>query len=597
MLDETAVLGVVHSATGRRWQGPDAETSRRALALAQSADIPEIVARLLAARGVEASDAEAYLAPTLRGLMPDPSSLADLDLAAERLAQAVENGERIAVFGDYDVDGACASALLQDWLAPYGIAPTIHIPDRIEEGYGPNIPAMARLGQGHDLVICVDCGTAAPEPVAAAADAGAHVIIADHHLATGTPPQAFAVVNPNRADCGSALGQICAAGVVFLLLAGANRLLRARGREVPDLMAGLDLVALATVADVAPLTGLNRAFVRQGLKILAGRGRPGLAALADVAGLSAPPRSGDLGFVLGPRLNAGGRVGDAALGVQLLTAPDRESALPLAEALEAYNRSRREIEAKVLTEATAAAEARIEASGAMGAKPALAWAAGEGWHPGVVGIVAGRLKDRFGCPAAVIALDGATGLGKGSARSLPGVDIGSAMSGLAAAGLLDAGGGHAMAAGLTVQADRLDDAMAALAARLGAAGAGEARTNCLMIDGVLAPAGATAELVSLLEAAGPFGQSSPPPRLAFAAVRPTGLRLSERGHASCRLSGPSGAPLAAMAFGAAENGIGKALQDAASAGRPLHVAGRLEIDDWGGRRRARLKIDDVAEPI
>ncbi|MEM9764515.1 MAG: single-stranded-DNA-specific exonuclease RecJ [Pseudomonadota bacterium] len=594
MLDDQALLGVVHSATGRRWTGPDAETARQALAIAQGADVPEIVARVLAARGIGAEEAEGYLAPTLKASMSDPSCLAGLDTAAERLARAAMRGERVAVFGDYDVDGAASAALLVDWLAPFGITPTVYIPDRIAEGYGPNTPAMERLGRDHHLVLCVDCGTATPAPIAAAMAAGADVIVADHHLTPETLPPAMAVVNPNRADCPSGLGQLCAAGVVFLLLVGANRVVRAAGDATPDLMAALDLVAVATVADVAPLTGLNRAFVRQGLKVMASRQRPGLAALADAAGLSAPPRSGDLGFVIGPRLNAGGRIGEAGLGVKLLTAPDASAAAPMAARLEEMNRERRRIEAGVLEAALGTAEARLEAAAGEGRQPSLAWAAGEGWHPGVLGIVASRLKERFGCPSVVIGLEG--GLGKGSGRSVPGVDLGSAVAALSAAGVLEAGGGHAMAAGLTLRADRLEEAMAALEARLAVAGADYAEPRALAIDGVVAPSGATPELVTLLEAAGPFGQASPPPRLALAAVRPGGVRVSEKGHVSLRLSGSDGGPaLSAIAFGAAENGVGKLLLEAAAAGRSVHAAGRLEIDDWGGRRRAKLRLEDAAE--
>ncbi|MEM7498226.1 MAG: single-stranded-DNA-specific exonuclease RecJ [Pseudomonadota bacterium] len=597
MLDDQALLGVVHSATGRRWTGPDPETARRALAIAQGADVPEIVACVLAARGIGVDEAEGYLSPTLKALMPDPSCLAGLDIAAERLARAAMAGERIAVFGDYDVDGAAASAMLHDWLAPFGIVPTVHIPDRIAEGYGPNVPAMERLGRAHDLVLCVDCGTATSGPIAAAMAGGAEVIVADHHLAPEILPPALAIVNPNRADCPSGLGQLCAAGVVFLLLVGANRAVRAAGGKAPDLMGALDLVAVATVADVAPLTGLNRAFVRQGLKVMASRQRAGLAALADAAGLSAPPRSGDLGFVIGPRLNAGGRVGEASLSVRLLTAPDHAAAAPLAARLEELNRDRRRIEAEVLEAAIGAAEARLEAARDAGRDPALAWAAGEGWHPGVVGIVASRLKERFGCPAVVIGLDAEIGLGKGSGRSVPGVDLGSAVAALSAQGLLEAGGGHAMAAGLTVRGDALDEAMAALDARLAVEGAVSPGPRALGIDGLVAPAGATPELVTMLEAAGPFGQASPPPRLALAGVRPTGVRVSERGHVSLRLADASGGPaLSAIAFGAAENGLGRLLLDAAGAGRTIHAAGRLEIDDWGGRRRAKLRLEDAAEP-
>lgn len=561
------------------------------LAIAQAAGVPEIVGRLLAARDVMPEDAEDYLAPTLRDLMPDPSTLTDMDAAAERLARAAERGERVAIFGDYDVDGASAAAMLAEWLAVFGIEAALHIPDRMTEGYGPNVPAMTRLGAAHDLVICVDCGTVAHEPVAAARAAGADVIIADHHLPGETLPEALAVVNPNRADCASGLGQLCAAGVVFLLLVGANRLLRARGAAQPDLIAALDLVAVATVADVAPLTGLNRAFVRQGLSVMARRERPGLAALADVAGLRAPPRSSDLGFVLGPRLNAGGRVGDAALAVRLLTSREPAEAARIAAEIEAMNLARRQIEATVLESAVAQAEGRL----ADADHPVLAWAMGEGWHPGVVGIVASRLKERFGCPAVVIGVE--EGEGRGSGRSVPGVDLGSAVGALAREGLLLKGGGHRMAAGLTVEAGKVAEAMAALEARLAASGAAEVEPDALRIDALLTPAGATPDLVATLEAAGPFGQASPPPRAAFAALVPTAVRVSERGHASLRLAAPGGGPaMPAIAFGAAETGLAALLQARAGARAPLHVAGRLEIDDWGGRRRAKLRLEDAAEP-
>ncbi|MEO1457588.1 MAG: single-stranded-DNA-specific exonuclease RecJ [Pseudomonadota bacterium] len=601
MLDEPAFLGVARSATGRRWVGPGAAVERVGLAIAQAADLPEIVGRVLALRGVAPPEAGDYLAPRLRDLMPDPSRLAGMDAAAERLARAARGGERVAVFGDYDVDGAASAALLGDWLAPFGIEATLYIPDRLSEGYGPNTPAMDRLGGAHDLVLCVDCGTVSHGPVAAAAAAGADVLVIDHHLAGETLPEAAtAVVNPNRHDCAAGLGQLCAAGVVFLLLVAANRILRAEGRAVPDLMEALDLVAVATVADMAPLTGLNRAFVRQGLSVLAGRRRPGLAALADVAGLRAPPTSSDLGFAIGPRINAGGRVGEASLGVRLLTARDAETATGIAARLDALNAERRQIEAGVLAVAMAEAEARLD----RGRAPSLAWAAGQGWHAGVVGIVASRLKERFGCPAVVIGLDGEEG--KGSGRSVPGVDLGSAVAALASEGVLLAGGGHAMAAGLSVSAAAVEPAMAALEARLAAAassaglgGTGAAAgPEALAVDGALAPGGATTDLVCLLERAGPFGQANPAPRLGFAAVRAEGVRVSDRGHASFRLrgAGSAGARLDAIAFGAGESGLAELLLARAATGAPLHLAGRLVLDDWGGRRRAKLRLDDAADP-
>ncbi len=580
-------LNVSRSLTGRRWRGPGAAVERAALALVQATGLPDMVARLLAANGVEAAAAEAYMAPTLRALMPDPSTIADMDRAAERLVHAVLRRDRIAVFGDYDVDGAASTALLVDWLRAFGHDATVYIPDRIDEGYGPNVRAMATLGAAHDLVICVDCGTAAPAPVAAARAQGADVIIVDHHLPGPELPDAV-TVNPNRADDGSGLGYLAAAGVVFLMLVAANRLMRAEGandRPLPDLMQLLDLVAVATVADVAPLTGLNRAYVRQGLAVLSARQRPGLAALADVAGLSAPPCSSDLGFAIGPRINAGGRIGDAALGVRLLTTRDPHEAAALAERLDALNAERRAIEAAVLDAACEQIEAR---GGAHGIGP-LAWAAGKGWHPGVVGIVASRLKERFNRPAVVIGLDGEAGTGSG--RSVPGVDLGSAIAALTARGVLTKGGGHRMAAGLSLAANRLDEAMQELAALLAAAGADEIAVEDLAVIGSLAPGGCTVELVERLETAGPFGPGNPAPRLALGHAIPSGVRIVGNGHCQARFDG-----LGAIAFRADANGIAGALEAAAGARRPLHVAGRLELDDWGGRRRAKLTIEDIAEP-
>ena len=588
---ERPFLGVARSATGRRWVGPGPEVERLGLAIAQATGLPEIVGRVLAGRGVAPETAEAFLNPTLRALMPDPSVVADMDRAAERLARAVMRGERVAVFGDYDVDGAASVALLRGWLAALGIEATAYIPDRIDEGYGPNVPAMEALAKAHDLILCVDCGTLSFEPVAAARAAGADVIVADHHLAGETLPEAFAVVNPNRHDDESGLGYLCAAGVVFLLLVAANRDLRRLGRvsrdQAPDLMAFLDLVAVATVADVAPLTGLNRALVRQGLGVLARRGRPGLAALADVAGLSAPPTSWDLGFALGPRINAGGRVGEAGLGQRLLTTACPHEAAAIAETLDRLNRERQEIEAAVLEAAIAQVESRDPAA-------PLVWAAGEGWHPGVVGIVAGRLKERFNRPAVVIGLDGDEG--KGSARSVPGVDIGSAVAALARDGRLAKGGGHVMAAGLTVAVAMLEAAMAGLAERVAADGAGAAGPADLRLDGALAPGGVTIELVERLEQAGPFGPSNPAPRLAFGAVEVQGVRAVGKGHCQLRVTSPQGGSLAAIAFRAAENGLAPVLEAAAAARSPIHLAGRLEIDDWGGRRKAKLRVEDAALP-
>ncbi|MFN3613927.1 MAG: single-stranded-DNA-specific exonuclease RecJ, partial [Rubrimonas sp.] len=512
MLDAAAFLNVVRSATGRRWVGPSPDVERLGEAVAQQADLPPIVARVLAARGVAPEAAADYLAPSLRALMPDPSTLRDMDAAAERLAAAVQRRERVAIFGDYDVDGAASSALLARWLGQAGAEATIYIPDRIDEGYGPNVPAMRELAASHALIVCVDCGSLSHEPVAAARAAGADVVIADHHLCGETLPEAQAVVNPNRQDEAAGLGHLCAAGVVFMLVVAANRLLRARGALAPDPLQWLDMVALATVADVAPLVGLNRAFVRQGLKVLAGRRNPGLRALADAARLSGPPNSFHLGFLLGPRVNAGGRIGAADLGARLLTTDDPAEAEGIAAKLDALNGERRDIEAAVLAAAVEQAEAR-------GADGPLVWAAGEGWHPGVVGIVASRLKERFNRPAVVIGLH--DGVGKGSGRSVEGVDLGACVARLAREGLLTKGGGHRMAAGLTVDRTALPAAMARLGDLLARQGAGQGGPRDLRLDGLLAAGGATVELAEMLEAAGPWGSQAPAPAFALPAVRLT----------------------------------------------------------------------------
>ncbi|MGF1659670.1 MAG: single-stranded-DNA-specific exonuclease RecJ [Rubrimonas sp.] len=582
MLDAHALLNVACSVTGRRWVGPDAATERAGLAVAQATGAPEVLGRVLARQGVRPDAARAYLAPSLRELMPDPSRLRDMDVAADRLAGAVARGARIAIFGDYDVDGAASAALVGRWLRAQGNAATIYIPDRIDEGYGPNIPAMQTLARAHDLILCVDCGARSDAPIAAARALGAEVLVADHHLCAETPPQAEAVVNPNRHDDESGLGNLCAAGVCFLLVVAANRVLRARGMAAPDPLPLLELVALATVADVAPLTGLNRAFVRQGLKVMAQRRTPGLRALADAARLSGPPDAFHLGFVLGPRINAGGRIGRADLGARLLMCDDPDEAAALAARLEELNEERRGVEAAVQAQALAQVEAR-------GAEGPLVWAAGEGWHPGVVGIVASRLKERYDRPAVVIGLCGAEG--KGSGRSTAGVDLGRAVERLAAEGLLLRGGGHPMAAGLSVAAEAVAPAMARLGALLAGQGAGPAGPRDLRLDGALALGGATLELCALLDAAGPWGQGAPAPRFAFPSVR---LRFAKpAGERHLRLTlGDGPDRLDAVAFGAMEGPLGEFLLS--RAGAPVHVAGRLEIDSWGGGRRAKLRLDDAA---
>ncbi len=540
-------------------------------AMEQQTGLPPALCRILVARAVAPEDIDLFLAPALRDLLPDPMTLLDMELAAERLIAAVDRGEKVAIFADYDVDGGSSAALLLDWLRQLGRDATLYVPDRIDEGYGPNEPAMTELAAKHDLIVCVDCGTVSFAAIAAAK--GADVVILDHHLGGETLPDALAVVNPNRQDESGDLAHLCAAAVVFMVLVDANRRLKARGTKGPDLMSMLDLVALATVADVAPLIGVNRALVRQGLKVMARRARPGLAALADVANLSSPPSAYTLGFVFGPRVNAGGRVGRADLGARCLSTRDPHEAQSLAEKLDALNTERREIE-------NAVRDAALEQAEARGLEAPLVWAAGEGWHPGVVGIVAARLKEATNRPAVVIGLDGDEG--KGSGRSVAGVDLGHAVQKLAAEGLLLKGGGHRMAAGLTVARDQLEAAMARLSELLAKQGAGTSGPRDLRLDATLMPGAATVELIELIEAAGPFGQSAPAPRFAFPAAKILHAKQVGSGHLKVSVGDGLGARLDAIAFGAFDSDLGPTLMN--HGGARFHLAGRLEINHWGGRQ-------------
>ncbi|MDZ4085961.1 MAG: single-stranded-DNA-specific exonuclease RecJ [Tabrizicola sp.] len=576
----TAFLSVETSLSGRRWVGPDPVQDRLAEGMAQQTRLPLPLCRILAARGVSPEDAPAFLAPSLRDLMPDPLTLRDMGTAADRLLHAVSRRERIAIFADYDVDGGSSAALLLVWLRAFGLQATLYIPDRIDEGYGPNVPAMAQLAAAHDLILCVDCGTLSHEPIAAAK--GADVVILDHHLALETLPAALAIVNPNRQDEDGALAHLCAAGVVFMLLVEANRRLKQQGSQGPDLMALLDLVALATIADVAPLIGLNRAFVRQGLKIMARRDRPGLRALADVSRMDQAPTPYALGFLLGPRVNAGGRIGQADLGARLLATDDEMEASRIAARLDQLNTERREITERVREEALAQAEAR-------GLDGPLVWAAAEGWHPGVVGIVAARLKEAANRPSVVIGFEG--DIGKGSARSVPGVDLGAAIQRIAAEGLIQKGGGHKMAAGLTLTRPQLEPAMARLGELLARQGAGATGPRDLRIDSLLATSGATVPLVEEIENAGPFGQAAPAPRFAFANAAVTCRRIGES-HLKISASDGSGPALDAIAFGAFDGPLGATLEGAGH--KRFHLAGKLELNHWNGRTRVQLRLDDAA---
>jgi len=575
-------LGVETSVTGRRWVGPGPEVDRLAEAMTQATALPRPLCQTLARLGVPPEEAEGYLDPRLRDLLPDPRSLIDMETAAARFLEALARGARIAIFADYDVDGGASAALLMDWLRQMRAPePTLYVPDRIDEGYGPNAPAMAELARTHDLIVCVDCGTLSHDAFAAAD--GAEVLILDHHLGAETLPDAAAVVNPNRQDESGDLAHLCAAAVVFLMLVEAGRQLRAQGRQGPDLMAMLDLVALATVADVAPLRGVNRAFVRAGLHVMAGRARPGLVALCDAARLDTAPSAYHLGFVLGPRVNAGGRVGRADLGARLLACADRHEATALADRLESLNTERREVEAMVRDAALEQAEAR-------GLDAPLVWAAGEGWHAGVVGIVASRLKEATNRPAVVIGLDGAEG--KGSGRSVSGVDLGHAVQRLAAEGLLIKGGGHRMAAGLSVARDRLEMAMDRLSELLARQGAGATGPRELRLDGLLMPGAATPELLDQIERAGPFGAGAPAPRYAFADVE---IRFAKRvgaGHLKLRVGNGTGPQIDAIAFGAFETALGPALE--AHGGARFHLAGRLGVNNWGGRSTVQILLEDAA---
>ena len=581
------VLGVERSLSGRLWR-ERAGDERAGLAIAQRLGCPELVGRLLARRGVAPEAAERFLEPRLKDELPDPSHLLDMDKAVTRLVAALERRETIAVFGDYDVDGATSAALLRRFFEAAGGRVRVYVPDRQREGYGPNAPALLRLkDEGAGVVVTVDCGITAFAPLAAAAAAGLDVIVVDHHVGEPALPRASAVINPNRLDETSAHGTLAAVGVAFLLAIAVNRALRRigwyAGRAEPDLMAWLDLVALGTVCDVVPLTGLNRALVAQGLKVMRGRGNAGIAALADVAHVSEPLGAYHAGFILGPRVNAGGRVGASDLGARLLACEDAAEAHSLAERLDALNTERREIEAQVLAQAIAQVES--------GSKAALLFAAGESWHPGVVGIVASRLKDRYNRPACVVAMG--NGVGRGSGRSVRGLALGPAIIAARQAGLLLNGGGHAMAAGFTVAAERLLDLKTFLEERAREAlGDGEPVPE-LVIDGALSAAAATSELAALVERIGPFGTGNPEPRFVLPQMRV--LRADVVGGAHVRLilaDGAGAGRIKAIAFRAVDGPLAPALLQNAGAG--FHVVGHLRHDRWQGREEVQLLVDDVA---
>ena len=585
-----AVFGVDNSLSGKawRWRG-----GYMALESAEGGLEHGLVDQLLLGRGIAREELALHRSPSLRSFLPDPSIFSDMDSAADRLAQAILAGEQITVFGDYDVDGATSAALLVRLLRSLGHDAGAYIPDRLLEGYGPSGEALVRLGaEGSSLVVTVDCGAMAFEALAAAHDAGIDVIVVDHHKCSAELPRAFALVNPNRLDeCDEAAahGHLAAVGVAFVLAVALVRTLRRQGyfeeRPEPDLFALLDLVALGTVADVAAIRGLNRAFVAQGLKVMAQRRNVGMAALIDASRLTRPPSCSDCGFALGPRINAGGRVGEAKLGVRLLTTDDPDEARAIAEQLSALNDERRAIEAAVQQ----AAEQQIDAQH----NRAVLTIAGHGWHPGVIGIVAGRIKEKTGKPTVVIALDRESGQGKGSGRSISGVDLGAAIIGAKDKGLLVAGGGHAMAAGLTVEEAKLDELAAWLDAQLAPAVARASAERVVSLDLSLAPGGLTPALVEMLDSAGPFGVGWPAPRVAVGPVRLVRAELVGSDHVRLIASGQDGASFKAIAFRAAETAMGQALLHGA-AGRRLWLAGRAKIDDWGSRPQAELHLEDAA---
>jgi single-stranded-DNA-specific exonuclease len=583
------MLGVERSVCGRRWRlsaGSDGEGQ----AIAERLALPEIVGRLLAQRGIDLDHAPGFLAPRLRDLLPDPSHLRDMETAAERLARAVRERETIAIFGDYDVDGATSAALLARFFAAVGTGTRIYVPDRLREGYGPNTPALLRLGEeGVRVIITVDCGTTAHLPLAEAAEAGLELIVVDHHVAEPLLPRATAVVNPNRLDETSPHGGLAAVGVAFLLVVAVNRALRqggwyGGGRAEPNLLDWLDLVALGTVCDVVPLSAVNRALVAQGIKVARRTTNPGLAALAAVAGVNEPLDAYHLGFVLGPRVNAGGRVGAADLGARLLATDDPALAAALAGRLDAYNRERRDIETRTLEAAIAMVEGAAQS-------PVLIFAAAENWHPGVIGIVAARLKERYERPACVVAL--ADGIGKGSGRSIPGLPLGPVVIAARQAGLLINGGGHAMAAGFTVSAGKLDDLRGFLAERLGDGLDRERLVPELRIDGALSVGAAQCELIDQIARLAPFGAANPEPRFAFPGVRVVHAEPVGNGHLRCVLADPlDNTRLPAIAFRVAGTPLGQFLAE--TRGVAIHVAGRLRRDGWRGCNAVQLAIDDAA---
>ena len=582
-MNQPAFLGVEKSSTGRIWLARPYD-ERVTLALAQRHELPDIIARALNARGVALEDAPNFLDPKLRDLLPDPSRFKDMDKAAARFADAVIHQEPIAVFGDYDVDGATSAALLLRFGKALGIDLRLYVPDRKREGYGPNADAMRTLAaEGIKLVICVDCGTTAHEPLAAARDAGLEVIVLDHHASEPVLPPAVAVVNPNRLDENGDYGYLAACGVTYLFVIAANRALRVKNfynasRSEPDLLQWLDLVALGTICDVVKLTGLNRGLVTQGLRIAAQRRNIGFTVLAQLAGAKKFDAYA-MGFLLGPRVNAGGRIARSDLGAKLLSTEDASLAATLAQTLHQLNTERREIEAGVLREAEALT---------LNSDAPMAFVASENWHAGVIGIVASRLKDKFRHPALVIAIDGE--IGKGSGRSIGNIDLGAHVIAARQAGLLINGGGHKMAAGLTVARDKIDALRAFLIERIGKQMQDEPLVPTLTLDGMIAGPSLTPAFVRQIEKLGPFGTGNAEPRFALADCKIVRADIVGEKHVSVVFM-QSGARLRGIAFRAMESDLGQALL---SRTERMHLAGHLRIDEWQGEERVQLHISDAA---
>ncbi len=589
-----AFLGVSRSLSGRAWrQRPaDAATTRANM---QTLNLEEPLARALASRGVRADQGQDFLTPTLRALFPDPSSFMDMDAAADAILNALQAKANIHVFADYDVDGASSAALLVRWFRAMGHTLSIYVPDRMTEGYGPSAKAFDTLkASGADLVITVDCGAAANEALAHAAAIALNVVVIDHHLMRSEPPRALAVVNPNRPGCNSGQGNLAAAGVVFVLLAALNREGRRRGlfaeRPEPDIRQWLDLAALGAICDVTGLTGFNRALTGLGLKVMSDWRNPGLRALLAAAGAEpGPAKSSHAGFILGPRINAGGRIGRSDLGARLLSTDDPAEAEALAIELDALNLSRRDVERAV----TDAAVRRVEAAGAHADESAVVVVAGEDWHPGVVGIVAGRLRERWRKPVIVIGVDPVTGLGKGSGRSQPGMNLGRAIQAAWESGILLAGGGHAMAAGLTMDGARVSELTAFLNERLASERIEAVAQDALEIDALIDPAAATRDLFESFERLAPFGPANPEPSFALSGVQAREPVVMNGGHVRCRLVGPDGASVKAIAWRCADLPTGQALLSGQGG---LSIVGRLKADDWNGRKGVQFEIEDVADP-